>query len=99
MTVENPSVELIPRPNSKICPKNTQYKVTGETSSMGTCRCEQHCAWDLCRLTIPPKDCLLGIVGRWMWDSLKNAWVAQENQGNIVDSRKDLEIKLLFVRI
>ena len=34
-----------------------------------------------------------------MWDSLKNAWVAQENQGNIFDSRKDLEIKLLCVRI
>ena len=34
-----------------------------------------------------------------MWDSSKNAWVAQENQGNIVYSRNDIEIKFHCVKI
>ena len=93
LIVENPSVDLIPRPNSKICPKNTQYKGKETGPSAGTCSCEEHCAWDLCRLTIPPGECLQGNKSQWEWDSVKNAWVAQEIQGNNLYIKHTTEIK------
>ena len=75
---------LIPRPNTNGCPKNTFYKraihfKTG--SKVDTCSCEEHCAWDLCRLTVPPKECIMGTNSQWQWDKFKNAWVSQTNQG------------------
>ena len=47
-----------------------------------TCSCEEHCAWDLCRLAIPPDECLRGTGSQWQWDTFKNAWIAQITQGN-----------------
>ena len=71
-------VELIPRSSPDECPKNTQYK-----HGLGTCSCEDHCGWDLCRLTVAPIECLVGTNSVWKWDNVRNAWVAQITQGNI----------------
>ena len=48
----------------------------------GTCNCDIHCSWDLCRVLNPPSDCLLGTHSTWKLDNAKNAWVAQLLGGN-----------------
>ena len=79
--------ELIPRVHwSNGCPTNTQYKRLCYTTKANceiseTCSCEEHCAWNLCRLTVPPHDCILETNSEWQWDTSKNAWVAQIIQG------------------
>ena len=49
----------------------------------GTCSCEDHCGWDLCRLTIPPMECIKGTHSEWQWDDTKRAWIAQVKPGMI----------------
>ena len=92
-----PADELIPRPDGKKCPTNTQYKKNekehaGNIFDLSTCSCEEHCAWDLCRLANPPKKCLRGTRSQWQWDSFKNAWVAQVNEGNKFYSKNTIRI-------
>ena len=70
------NVELIPRIIQERCPKGSHYK-----EELDTCSCEEHCNWDSCRLTDPPKDCLLEIGSKWHWDYIEEAWVAQVMQG------------------
>ena len=73
---------MIPRPNMlDPCPTGTHHKKL--SSSFETCRCEEHCAWNLCRLTVAPDDCLQETNSEWQWDGVKNAWVARIRQGNI----------------
>ena len=71
-------VELIPRVNVEGCIGNTRYK-----SGLGSCSCEDHCGWDLCRLTLPPTKCIEGTYSEWQWDDKKRAWIAQIKQGEI----------------
>ena len=59
------------------CRRNTLYK-----DGLKTCSCEDHCGWDVCRLEVPPVECLTGTYSEWKWDYMKNAWVAQVTQGN-----------------
>ena len=78
-----PADALIPLPDGKKCPKDTQYKENKVGRDLvKTCSCEEHCAWDLCRLAIPPDECLCGSGSQWQWDTFKNAWIAQITQGN-----------------
>ena len=51
---------------------------------LGSCSCEDHCGWDLCRLSVAPPECIIGTFSEWQWDYVKKAWVAQVIQGNIV---------------
>ena len=44
-----------------------------------TCHCEDHCAWDKCRLTEPANECLIGTNSTWVWSSQNNYWVAQKS--------------------
>ena len=74
------NVDLIPRTNADGCPKNTLYKVL---YGLGSCRCEDHCSWELCRLTVPPKQCIIDTYSVWQWDDKIRAWVAQVNQSKI----------------
>ena len=69
---------LIPREPKAGCPKE---KVNN--SDFSTCSCEDHCRWDVCRLSNPSKDCLLGTNSEWKWDTTKAAWVARNMNGNI----------------
>ena len=71
-------VDLIPRPNEHGCPSQTSYK-----EGIGSCNCEDHCSWDLCRLTVPPTRCIEGTNSEWHWDDTKSAWVAQVNTSTI----------------
>ena len=70
------NVELIPRVNADGCIGNTLYK-----KGFGSCSCEDHCGWDLCRLTLPPMECIEGTFSEWQWDDKKLAWVAQIKTG------------------
>ena len=81
----------IPRPDTTTkpprCPMNTHLMIRRRPSvnvgvGDGTCHCEDHCSWDLCRLTEPPDQCLQGTNSKWQWDDVKSAWVAQIKQGN-----------------
>ena len=65
-------VSLLPRTFVNDCPINSNYR-----ARFGTCSCDKHCSWDLCRASIPLIGCLLRTESMWMFDSLKNAWVAQ----------------------
>ena len=56
----------------------------GYRTRFGVCTCDDHCSWDLCRLLEPPDDCLLRTNSEWIWDSLKNAYVAQIIEGIFV---------------
>ena len=68
--------DLIPVADEDRCPKNSHYKVINE-ESLGTCTCDSHCNWDVCRLVEPPDECILGSFSEWRWDTVKNGWVAQ----------------------
>ena len=70
------NVDLIPRATKVRCPRDTYYK-----DELGTCSCEEHCNWDSCRLTNPPKECLREMDSEWRWDYTKQYWVAQVIQG------------------
>ena len=70
------NVDLIPRATKGRCTGDTYYK-----DELGTCSCEEHCNWDSCRLTNPPKECLREIDSEWRWDYSKQYWVAQVIQG------------------
>ena len=69
-------VELIPRANANGCPSKTYYK-----DGLGSCSCENHCGWDLCRLVVAPTECITGTHSKWEWDDMKRAWVAQIQPG------------------
>ena len=53
-------------------------------SRFSTCSCDAHCSWDLCRSADPPTECLFATESMWKLDNVKNAWVAQHLEGNIV---------------
>ena len=76
------NIDLIPRPNADRCPSRMHYKTSQDIN--GSCSCEDHCSWDMCRLVVPPMECLMEIYSEWQWDYVKKAWVAQVIQGNIV---------------
>ena len=63
---------LIPRPFDGNCLSNNVYR-----ERFGTCGCDIHCSWDLCRSLSPPSDCLLNTESEWKFDSVKDALVAQ----------------------
>ena len=65
-------VNLIPRSDQQDCPLNKHYR-----ARFGTCSCDNHCSWDVCRSIVPPLDCILGTDSNWIHDNVKNAWVAQ----------------------
>ena len=52
---------------------------SGTFKGIDTCFCEDHCSWEICRLTNPPKECLSRITGKAVWSLDDNAdgWVAQ----------------------
>ena len=70
-------VSLIPRSSKHDCLPNKVHR-----ERFGTCSCDAHCSWDLCRSSIPPSECLLDTDLTWELDSVKNAWVAQLLRGN-----------------
>ena len=72
-------VSLIPQFSKDGCSSNKIYR-----ERFGTCSCDTHCSWDLCRSLIPPSDCLLGTDSIWRWDNVKNAWVAQLLEGDTI---------------
>ena len=72
-------VSLIPQSSKDGCSSNKIYR-----ERFGTCSCDTHCSWDLCRSLIPPSDCLLGTDSIWRWDNVKNAWVAQLLEGDTI---------------
>ena len=84
-------VELIPRSKTNGCPKNTQYK-----NGLGSCSCEDHCGWDICRLVVAPRGCIEGTYSEWQWDHMKHAWVAQVTLGNFVLIETVIHDILLF---
>ena len=71
----------------------SQFSIAGNIFDLSTCSCEEHCAWDLCRLVNPPNKCLRGTRSQWQWDSFKNAWVAQVIEGNKFYSKNTIRIK------
>ena len=92
----NLDINLIPRSPQVGC------KVGYTRSKFGTCSCEEHCNWDLCRLVDPPRDCLRNTNSIWQWDDRKIAWVAQTLQNgnnnctnNDEKQKSNLEINLL----
>ena len=72
MVAYSVNMDLIPRVNWHKCPENTEYK-----GALGSCSCEDHCGWDVCRLESPPDECILGSFSEWQWDTTKHGWVAQ----------------------
>ena len=77
-------VNQIPTPPKDGCPMHTDKK-----TRVGTCSCEEHCSWDLCRLKEPPDDCLFEARSEWTWDYKKNAWVAQLIKGANTNHKND----------
>ena len=75
-------VNLIPRSYSYDCPGHMHYKAWA-LEGPGSCSCEDHCGWDVCRLEVAPLDCIAGTYSEWQWDYVKHAWVAQITLGNI----------------
>ena len=69
-------VSAIPRTSYDECEASAAYR-----RRFWACSCNDHCSWDMCRLSEPPKDCLLGANSEWKWDNLKNAYVAQITDG------------------
>lgn len=67
---------LIPQSPKTDCSTDSHYR-----QRFGTCSCDSHCSWDLCRTIPPPVSCLHGTGGVWEWDMDKNAWVAQMGKG------------------
>ena len=47
-----------------------------------TCSCDAHCSWDLCRSSTLPSDCLPDGNTKWIFDSVKNGWVAHKIRGS-----------------
>ena len=66
------NVSSIPRASYDYCSRSATYR-----RGLGVCTCNDHCSWDLCRVSEPPDDCLQGTNSEWQWDNLKNAYVAQ----------------------
>ena len=62
--------ELIPNHFNSECPKGT---LDGKSS----CFCEDHCSWNVCRLSKPSKYCGTSLRNPWSWDTSRNHWVAQ----------------------
>ena len=59
---------LIPSRPSTGCP-------SGTIDGMTTCFCEDHCSWNVCRMSDPPIFC--PSVESWKWNPLGRYWVAQ----------------------
>ena len=72
------NVSLIPHSSEPECLPNKAYR-----DRFRTCSCDSHCSWDVCRLSTPPFDCLMGTESTWRYDNAKNAWVAQILKCNI----------------
>ena len=66
------NISSIPRSSKENCAIKATYR-----PRFGVCTCNEHCSWDLCRVSDPPNDCLWGTGSEWQWDDLKNAYVAQ----------------------
>ena len=65
----------IPKRQENGCPNGTQ---DGKT----TCFCEDHCSWNMCRLSEPP-TCQLDFETtkvEWAWSPSKSNWIAQGRQ-------------------
>ena len=79
-TIQSLSTEyspFVPSPPTNGCPSNT-YGCTGSNcSSPHTCFCEEHCSWEMCRLTQCPEECVRDVKSTWAWNSDKHFWVAQ----------------------
>ena len=45
-----------------------------------TCFCENHCSWEICRLNVPPSECLPTNNTKWVWNSEKLHWSLQGNK-------------------
>ena len=71
------NTNLIPRSPKDNCISNKVYR-----KRFGTCSCDGHCSWDLCRTLTLPSDCLLGTDSTWKLDTIKNAWVGQLLKGD-----------------
>lgn len=69
---------MIPRALHQECPIKGKYR-----ERFGTCVCDDHCSWDLCRTVEPENHCIRGTNSVWKWDHLKSAWVAQLHEGTI----------------
>ena len=58
----------------------------GTIDGMTTCYCEDHCSWNICRLSEPP-TCQLDFENtnvRWAWNSDESYWIAQGNLQDLV---------------
>ena len=71
------NTNLIPRSPKDNCISNKVYR-----KRFGTCSCDGHCSWDICRTLSLPSDCLLGTDSTWKLDTVKNAWVGQPLKGD-----------------
>ena len=76
------NIDLIPRANADGCPVGWDYKTNQGLN--GSCSCEDHCSWDMCRIAVAPMECLMGTYSAWQWDYVKRAWEAQVIQGIVV---------------
>ena len=87
LVVYSVDVDLIPHSNANECPMNTQYKngfwKANYRDGDGSCSCEDHCGWDVCRLVLPPTECVDGAFSEWKWDYVMSAWVAQVTLGTL----------------
>ena len=70
------NVSSIPRSSEESCAIKIGYRARFEV-----CSCNEHCSWDLCKLSEPPEDCLQGTGAEWQWDDIKEAYIAQIIQG------------------
>ena len=74
-------LDLIPRQPADGC-----YERSVKRLHFSTCTCQDHCRWDICRLTDPPNECLFGTGGNWIWDFREKAWIAQVTGGSMFKS-------------
>ena len=71
-------MNMLPHSSQAACLQTNIYR-----ARFGTCSCDTHCSWDLCRSSNPPPECLLGTDSVWKLDNAKDAWVAQILEGNV----------------
>ena len=67
------------------CQDSTMYH---KIANHATCFCEDHCSWRMCKLRIPPPECLPSalVETEWTWDDKNSYWIAKVKGNNFLIS-------------
>ena len=68
------------------CQDSAMHYRLHHIANHATCFCEDHCSWRMCKLRIPPPECLSSalVATEWAWDDKNSYWIAQVKGNNFL---------------